>query len=102
MSNTEKTFDKLKSKSSLKERFNPLPTSKEGYKKSFMTNPLAAISESAKDVGMAFTPEIPVPEEETIIPLPNESVANLEARRRRARKAGSGRSSTILTEGLGG
>lgn len=51
---------------------------------------------------MLFEPDIPMPEEQTIIPLPTESVANLEARRRRAKKAGSGRSSTILTEGLGG
>ena len=51
---------------------------------------------------MLFEPDIPVPEEETIIPIPDERSAELKARRRRAKSSSSGRDSTILTEGLGG
>lgn len=57
---------------------------------------------SLDDIQSAFTPDIPVPEEPTIIPIPDERVSELEARRRRARRGSSGRESTILTEGLGG
>ena len=49
-----------------------------------------------------FTPEIPEVAEETIIPIPDENTAILEARKRRAKASRSGRDSTILTEGLGG
>lgn len=101
MAGAKKTFNKVVSTDSIKGRFLPNPLSKDGVRKSFI-NPGKVLSETAQDLGDLFTPDIPTPEEETIIPLPNESVANLEARRRRAKKAGSGRSSTILTEGLGG
>ncbi len=49
-----------------------------------------------------FTPEVPEPVEETIIPIPDERVAALDARKRRAKGSRTGRDSTILTEGLGG
>lgn len=62
----------------------------------------SSIYDAAGDVTSLFTPEIPMPEEETIIPIPDERMASVEARRRRARKVGTGRDSTILTEGLGG
>lgn len=64
--------------------------------------PFGGVERSAEDVGDLFTPDIPIPEEETIIPIPDERTAQLEARRRRARRGGTGRESTILTEGLGG
>ena len=54
------------------------------------------------DDAWSMAPDIPEPGEETIIPLPTESTAQLEARKRRARAKASGRSDTILTEGLGG
>ncbi len=60
------------------------------------------IKHGAEDFGMAFTPEIPVPEEETIIPIPDAATASLDAKRRRAKSTRTGRESTILTEGLGG
>lgn len=65
-------------------------------------DPVGHVEDSFEDIETAFTPEIPEPEEETIIPIPDESKAALEARRRRARSSRTGRDSTILTEGLGG
>lgn len=70
-------------------------------KDSYALNPLRAAEDSVDDLGKAFTPEIPIPEEDTIIPIPDESSAKLAARRKKA-KQNSGRDSTILTEGLGG
>ncbi len=102
MAGAKKTFKKITGKDTLKKRLNPLPKSKDEAKDSFAVNPLAAIPETAEDVGMLFTPEIPEPEEETIIPIPSERAAELKSRKRRAKAKGSGRSSTILTEGLGG
>jgi hypothetical protein len=56
----------------------------------------------AEDIGDTFKPEVPVPEEQTIIPIPTASTSKTEARKKRAKGRASGRSSTILTEGLGG
>lgn len=50
---------------------------------------------------VAMTPDIPVPEKQPIIPIPDEQAQADEARRRRARQSRTGRNSTILT-GLGG
>lgn len=112
MAGVKKTSEKMRSKSNLQKRFDPVgvtggiknlqhdPTSKE-YEQSF-ANPLASMGASAEDLSEAFTPDIPTPEEPTIIPIPDEQTSSLEARKRRTRAAGSGRASTILTEGLGG
>jgi hypothetical protein len=48
-----------------------------------------------------MTPDIPEPEEQPIMPLPDEALQANEARRRRAKQSRTGRQSTILT-GLGG
>lgn len=50
------------------------------------------------------TPEIPQEDAESapIMPIPDESGAEIEARRRRAKSNRSGRESTILTGRLGG
>ena len=52
-------------------------------------------------VSALFTPDIPEPEEQPIMPIPDDSLASNEARRRRAKQSRTGRNSTILT-GLGG
>lgn len=65
-------------------------------------DPTRHANEAASHLESAFTPEVPELEEETIIPIPDESRAALEARRRRAKSSRTGRDSTILTEGLGG
>ena len=98
MANFSKTVKKVHSIPDLKDKFvqNPFQSDK-GFH-----NPLNVLESSADDLGEAFTPEIPEPEEETIIPLPTASTAKNEARKKRARAKGTGRSSTILTEGLGG
>jgi len=101
MGGVKKTVDKITSKKVLKDRFAPNPFKKDEMEKSFQ-NPVEILSESADDLGGAFTPEIPEEEEATIIPLPDESSAQLRARKKRAQAKTSGRSSTILTEGLGG
>jgi len=93
MAGAEKTLDKVKKNT-----------------KGFVTKPWttldagAVIKKGAADATSLFTPEIPELPEETIIPIPDESTAALEARKRRAKAAStrSGRDSTILTEGLGG
>lgn len=54
------------------------------------------------DDAWSMSPDIPEEEEATIIPLPDENSAQLRARKKRAQAKTSGRSSTILTEGLGG
>ena len=100
MSGAKKTFKKITSGKNIKKRF--FPTKKDDLKESFTSNPLRAIPDSIEDLGEAFTPEIPVPPEETIIPIPDESLAATEARKRRAKSSRTGRQSTILTEGLGG
>ncbi len=102
MSGAKKTFDKITSKSTLSKRFNPFPTKKKDLEQSYLTNPIKAVPDSVEDLGEVFTPEIPVPEEETIIPIPDERSSELEAKKRRARSRSSGRSSTILTDRLGG
>jgi len=101
MAGAKKTFKDITSKKKLKERFAPDPTDRRELEKGF-ANPVSVMSESVDDIGAVFTPEIPEEEEQTIIPIPDERTAEKEARKRRARKGGSGRSSTILTEGLGG
>jgi hypothetical protein len=47
-------------------------------------------------------PEIPEPEKEDVIAIADPNTAKIEAKKRRARANRGGRSSTILTEGLGG
>ena len=101
MAGLKKTVQKVHSVPSFKERFLQNPFTEKGMKKGFH-NPLNVITEGAGDIGEAFTPEIPEPEEQTIIPIPTASTAETQARKRRARSKSSGRSSTILTEGLGG
>jgi len=101
MAQLGKTFKQVHSKESVKERFLQNPLKKEGLKKGFH-NPVNVITKGAEDISTVFTPEIPVPEEQTIIPIPNSRVAENEAKKRRARNTRSSRSSTILTEGLGG
>lgn len=95
------TFSKITGEKELKKRFAPNPFDIDEQRESFL-NPGKILSSSAEDLGEAFTPQIPEPEEQTIIPIPDEGVAETEARKRRARRRGTGRSSTILTEGLGG
>jgi hypothetical protein len=99
MAGAKKTFKKVieTHKKQLKSAHDP---SLKNQAKTF--DPTRLAKEAVGDVGDTFTPEIPEPEEETIIPIPNEQTAETQARKRRARKSTSGRSSTILTEGLGG
>ena len=101
MAGVGKTFKKITSSDTLKKRLFPNPTKAKEVEKGF-GNPFEVLSEGAEDITSAFTPEIPVPEEETIIPLPDPNIAKTRARKRRAAAKGSGRQSTILTEGLGG
>lgn len=62
-----------------------------------------AIGASVKDAGELFTPDIPMPEKQPLIPIPDESLQENKARRSRARRSRTGRKSTILSgEGLGG
>lgn len=63
-------------------------------------DPKDSVKRLMEDTGLM--PEIPEPEQDVIIPIPDENVAALEARRRRSKASRSGRDSTILTEGLGG
>ena len=65
-------------------------------------DPSRHANEAISHLEGVFTPEVPEMEEETIIPIPDESRAALDARRRRAKSSRTGRDSTILTEGLGG
>ena len=95
MSNLAKTVKKIHNPKYLKEKLDP--TSSKTW-----ANPLNVIESGVEDIGEAFTPEVPVPEEQTIIPIPTASTAQTDSRKRRARGRSSGRSSTILTEGLGG
>jgi hypothetical protein len=101
MAGTKKTWDKATSKETLKTRLAPNPFKKGELEKSFL-NPAEGISEGAEDFGGLFTPDIPEPEEETIIPMSDPNVTQTRTRKKRAQQKGSGRSSTILTEGLGG
>lgn len=101
MSGAKKTLKDITSKDKLRRRLAPNPFKKNEVDNSF-ANPSEVLEQSVKDVGAAFTPEIPAPEEPVIIPIPDEQTAALEAKRRRARAPKTGRDSTILTEGLGG
>ena len=101
MAGAKKTWDKATSKDTLKKRFAPNPFKKDEVEKGF-GNPVEVLSEGAEDLGGLFAPDIPVPEETPLIPLPTASVAANEARKRKAKSRYSGRQSTILTEGLGG
>jgi len=103
MTGIKKTFKKITSKETLKKRFTPLTpkSTKKEVRGSFISNPLRVIDESVEDVGDAFTPEIPVPEEQPVLPIPDEALQANESRRRRSRRSRTGRQSTILT-GLGG
>lgn len=78
----------------------PKPTAK-GWSQS-LGNPLKTIDFAAENLSSTFTPPVPEIEEETIFAMPDESMASLEAKRRRGKLQGGGRASTILTEGLGG
>jgi hypothetical protein len=79
------------------------------YKK-VMNNPWEALSDkdlmlhsaTKDDLTDAFTPEVPEQKDEPIIPIPDERSASLAAKKRKAKTKNTGRSSTILTEGLGG
>lgn len=117
MSNLSGTFDRIKSRQRDKtKQFGRtlVPRSKDDLEalKDPRNRPLTvagSLNLAAKDtkaslgdVETAFTPEIPEPEEQTVIPIPDDSLQANEARRRRARRAQTGRQSTRLTEGLGG
>ena len=101
MAGLKDTTKKLTKFSDVKKKVLPNPFKKGAFEQSH-ANPLQVFDDTVEDLGAAFTPEIPVPEETAIIPLPNASVAANEARKRRAKSKTSGRQSTILTEGLGG
>lgn len=101
MGGASKTFKKITSGGTLRKRFAPNPFDQKEVEGSF-ANPGVILTESVKDAGDLFTPDIPEPEEGTIIPIPSERTAELKARKRRAKAKTSGRQSTILTEGLGG
>jgi|GEM_PF-3742261 len=102
MAGASKTFDKITSKKNIKERFGAWDLRKpKSFEKSII-NPVHTAKEAVADFGGLFTPDIPVPEEDPLIPLPTASTAANEARKRRAKSKTSGRQSTILTEGLGG
>lgn len=60
------------------------------------TDPLRLGKDITK--GLTETPEIPVPEEATPMPLPDEELSRAARRRSRAKRRG-GRSSSILTGG---
>jgi hypothetical protein len=54
-------------------------------------------------VSVGLSPNIPVPEEQPVMPIPDASLQATQLRRRRARQSRTGRNSTILTGGrLGG
>lgn len=65
-------------------------------------NPVTLAKSGLDTTFDAFTPDVPTPKDEVIIPIPDENAAALAARKRRAAKTSTGRDSTILTEGLGG
>ena len=95
MAGAETTFKKMKKRigGQIEEGFkNPLST----------IDPIGHMEESISDITGLFTPDVPEPEEETIIPIPSDRESQLKARKKRARTKTSGRESTILTEGLGG
>lgn len=66
------------------------------------SNPTSNMRGAADEVVTVFEPDIPEPEEQPVIPIPDESLQANESRKRRARRASTGRQSTRLTEGLGG
>jgi len=101
MAGVKNTVKKLGKKSELRRKLLPNPFKKGEFERSH-ANPAKVLEDTGNDLEMAFTPEIPVPKEDPLIPLPTASVAANEARKRRARNKSSGRESTILTEGLGG
>ena len=101
MAGAKKTWKKISDPSKLKKDLLPNPFKKGAMERSH-ANPLRVADDSVEDVGDLFTPDIPEVPEETIIPIPDGNTAETAARKRRAKKGGSGRSSTILTEGLGG
>jgi hypothetical protein len=87
MAGIKETVDKVKSTFTLKA---------DKVKSAFT---LKKVAEAGKKL---YDPDIPKPDEATIMPIPDASVAQTEARKRKARARTSGRDSTILTEGLGG
>ena len=101
MAGAEKTLKKITNPKKLQKDLLPNPFSVNAMFDSH-ANPINVGKDSASDVTDLFTPDIPEPEEQTIIPIPTASTAETQARKRRARSRSSGRSSTILTEGLGG
>ncbi len=101
MSGVKKTVKRLGKKADLRRKLLPNPLKKGEFERSH-ANPAKVLEDTGEDLEGAFTPEIPVPEETPLIPIPTASTAANEARKRRARSKTSGRQSTILTEGLGG
>ena len=101
MAGVKKTAKKLGKKSELRRKLLPNPFKKGEFERSH-ANPAKVLEDTGDDLEGAFTPDIPVPEEDPLIPLPTASTAANEARKRRAKSKTSGRQSTILTEGLGG
>jgi len=96
MAGLEKTVEQSKKKSYVQGAFDP-----EKFDTN-LANPLVPVTDTVSNVSGAFTPDIPEPDEMPIIPIPDEQTAAAEARKRRAKAVGTGRQSTILTEGLGG
>ena len=101
MAGASKTLKKITNPSKLQKDLLPNPFSVNAMFDSH-ANPLNVGKDSASDVTDLFTPDISEPEEQTIIPIPSDRESELKARKKRARTKTSGRSSTILTEGLGG
>lgn len=95
-----RSFDRAARKAGkrMDEQLDEFGSDLEGYVK----NPEKAFQKDTAEAGEKITGTPPAPEEPTIVPIPDENAAELEARRRRARAKTSGRQSTILTEGLGG
>jgi coproporphyrinogen III oxidase-like Fe-S oxidoreductase len=58
-------------------------------------------SSGGKKLDKVMNPELPEIEEDLLMPIPDDSLEETNARKRRAMSAGTGRQSTILT-GLGG
>lgn len=102
MAGASKTFDKVTSEKNVKERFGAWDITKPKSFEKSVINPVHMAKEVAGDLGGVFTPDIPEPEEDTILPIGDPNVAQTRARKKRAKAKTSGRSSTILTEGLGG
>lgn len=102
MSGTKKTFDKVKDRqrSKFKLAANPFDS---GNREKYGDRLMETSDPEQNALTTMLTPDIPVPEQQPIVPIPDESMQENEARRRRARQSRTGRRSTILSgDKLGG